>query len=124
MGESAVQLETAPTEAPQAEKSPRRKMPWHLLTHPHDSKTYMHFGLCCTPNVACLLWWFRTNRRIAWLGWIAAGVAMGGLQALGLILLAIEPLLLIAQPRAHWKRTLQFLIGISIIAAGPLGYYL
>ncbi len=96
----------------------------YLIAYSHDAKMYMHFWLFCTLNVGCLLWWFRTNRRVAWLGWIAAGIAMGGLQALGLILLAIEPLLLIAQPRAHWKRTLQFLIGISIIAAGPLGYYL
>src|SRR5437762_2386851 len=96
----------------------------YLLAYSHDAKMYMHFWLFCTLNVACLLWWFRTNRRIAWLGWIAAGVAMGGLQALGLILLAIEPLLFLAQPRMHWKKTIQFLIGISIIAAGPLGYYL
>src|SRR4051812_16125645 len=95
----------------------------YLMAYSHDAKMYMHFWLFCTLNVGCLLWWFRTNRRVAWLGWIAAGIAMGGLQALGLILLAIEPLLLLAQPRAHWKRTLQFLIGLFVIAAGPVGYY-
>ncbi|HEV8606954.1 MAG TPA: glycosyltransferase family 39 protein [Tepidisphaeraceae bacterium] len=95
----------------------------YLMAYSHDAKMYMHFWLFCTLNVGCLLWWFRSNRRVAWLGWIAAGVAMGGLQALGLILLAVEPLLFLAQPRAHWKRTLQFLIGLLIIAAGPVGYY-
>jgi len=95
----------------------------YLMAYSHDAKMYMHFWLFCTLNVGCLLWWFRTNLRVAWLGWIAAGVAMGGLQALGLILLAIEPLMFLAQPRMHWKKTIQFLIGLIIIAAGPVGYY-
>src|SRR5256884_3843515 len=95
----------------------------YLMAYSHDAKMYMHFWLFCTLNVGCLLWWFRTNQRVAWLGWIAAGVAMGGLQALGLMLLAIEPLLVFAQPRMHWKKTIQFLIGLTIIAAVPVGYY-
>jgi hypothetical protein len=95
----------------------------YLMAYSHDAKMYMHFWLFCTLNVACLLWWFRTNLRVAWLGWIAAGVAMGGLQALGLLLLAIEPVLFLVQPRMHWKKTIQFLIGLLIMAAGPVGYY-
>jgi hypothetical protein len=96
----------------------------YLMAYSHDAKMYMHFWLFCTLNVGCLLWWFRTNLRVAWLGWIAAGVAMGGLQGVGLALVAVEPLLFLAQPRMHWKKTLLFLIGVIVIVAGPVGYYL
>src|SRR2546421_254255 len=80
--------------------------------------------MCCkAPAFRRCIMRFIGGLGTRWLGWIAAGVAMGGLQALGLVLLAIEPLLFLVQPRMHWKKTLQFLIGLIVIAAGPVGYY-
>lgn len=96
----------------------------YLMAYSHDAKMYMHFWLFCTLNMACLLWWFRTNLRVAWLGWIAAGLAMCGLQAIGLILLTIQPLMLFTQRSMHWKKTVLFIVGFAIILAGPAGYYL
>jgi len=96
----------------------------YLMVYSHDGKMYMHLWLFCALNIGCLLWWLRTSRRIAWLSWIAAGLALGGLHAPGLLVLGLQPLFLITQRRHRWQNYVLFVLGAAVIAAGPAMHYL
>ncbi len=94
------------------------------LFYSRDAKMYAEAWLAMTVGVGCLLWWLRTGRSTAWLGWVAAGAAAGGLQTLALVsVIGLAPMLLLTQRRAHWRQTLLCLAGIALIVAGPVGYY-
>ena len=95
----------------------------YLLNYSRDAKMYMECWLFATLHVGCLAWWLRTRKTTAWLGWVAAGLGMVGMQAVSLFLLAIEPVLLLSSRRLKWWTTLLFLAGLAVIAAGPVGYY-
>jgi 4-amino-4-deoxy-L-arabinose transferase-like glycosyltransferase len=95
----------------------------YLLNYSRDAKMYMQCWLFAALHVGCLLWWLRTRKTAAWLGWVAAGLGMVGTQAVSLFLLAIEPVLLLSAPRLKWWTTLIFLGGLAVVAAGPVGYY-
>ncbi|HZZ44671.1 MAG TPA: hypothetical protein VFE58_17175 [Tepidisphaeraceae bacterium] len=94
-----------------------------LVVFSHDAKMYMHFWLFVTVHVGCLLWWMRTGRRIAFWSAVAAGCAMAGLHATGLIILGLDVVLFLAHPRTTWKRSIAFTLALALIAAGPVGYY-
>lgn len=96
----------------------------YLMVYAHDGKMYMHLWLFGVLNIASLLWWFRSNLRFAWLCWIAAGLALAGTHAPGLLLLGLQPLFLLTQSNYHWKKFLLFLIGLAVIASGPAVHYL
>lgn len=96
----------------------------YMLVYSRDAKMYMHFWMFLTLHVACLLWWFRCRRRVAWLAWIASGLAAMGLHSVGMIVLPVEVLLLLTSRRLHWRTTILFLLGLLLIGAGPGGYYL
>jgi len=51
--------------------------------------------LACTLNLASLLWWLRDRRTMPYLCWLASGVTMVALGVAGMIVLAIEPLILL-----------------------------
>jgi hypothetical protein len=94
------------------------------LFYSRDAKMYADAWLAMTLGVGCLLWWLRTGRATAWLGWVAGGAAAGGLQVATLIsVVGLAPLLLLTQRRAHWRQSLLWLAGATLIAAGPAGYY-
>lgn len=94
------------------------------LFYSRDAKMYAEAWLSMTVGVGCLLWWLRTGRATAWLGWVAAGAAAGGFQTLALVgAVGLAPLLLLTQRRAHWRQGLLCLAGTGLIAAGPVGYY-
>jgi len=95
----------------------------YLFVYSRDAKMYMPLWLAVTLNMACFLWWLRTRSFTAWLGWIAAGLAAGGLHLTGLAWVALQPLMLLTQRRAHWFQSLAFAFGLAIILAGPAGYY-
>lgn len=101
----------------------------YMLWYSRDAKMYPHFWLCAVVNAASLLWWLRCWRersdlmRIAFLCWIAAGVAMVGLDTLGLFVLGIQPLLLVTSRRPRWKQAVLMVIGLAIILSGPAMYY-
>jgi hypothetical protein len=123
----------------------------YLMVYSHDAKMYMHFWLMCVLHVACLLWWLRTRLRLAWLAWVAAGLAMVGLHSAGLVILGIEVLIALTcgwqcrtgilpvpgAPKhgqdgratrffksfAGWRAPILFIIGLLIILSGPIGYY-
>ena len=94
------------------------------LFYSRDAKMYAEAWLAMTASVACLLGWLRTGRSTAWLGWVAAGAAAGGLQTTTLLgVLGMSPLFLLTQRNAHWRQSVLWLAGVVLIAAGPVGYY-
>jgi hypothetical protein len=88
----------------------------YMLVYSRDAKMYMHFWLCCALSVACLLWWLRVRTRIAWLCWVASSVAMCGLHAPGVAILAVELLILLSYTR-EWRVAGCILLA-GLLAAG------
>ena len=86
----------------------------YMLGYSRDAKMYMHFWLCCTLSVACLLWWLRVRTRLSWLAWVAASVAMCGLHAPGAILLGVELLIFLSRDRQWWGSGLILLAGFLV----------
>ena len=70
-----------------------------------DGKMYSPTWLLATLSIACLLWWLRTHRRIAWWAWMAAGLAAGGFHTVTLLLLPLAPLYMLARRQHHWKHS-------------------
>lgn len=96
----------------------------YMFVYSRDAKMYMPLWLAIALNMGCFLWWLRTRTVAAWLAWIAAGLAAGGLHLTGLAPLALQPFLLLTQRRAHWVQGPLFLLGLVVILAGPVGYYI
>jgi 4-amino-4-deoxy-L-arabinose transferase-like glycosyltransferase len=94
-----------------------------MLFYSRDTKMYPDAWLLVTLNVGCLLWWFRTGRSTAFLGWVAAGCGMVGLHASTLVVPGLSVLFLLTQRQLRWTRAVQFLLGLALIYAGPAGYY-
>jgi hypothetical protein len=94
-----------------------------MLFYSRDGKMYSDSWLFVTLNLGCLIWWFHTGRSTAWLGWVAAGCAMVGLQATALSIPAISILLVLTQRRFHWRKLLLFIAGLGVIYTGPAIYY-
>ncbi len=95
----------------------------YMMVYSHDAKMYMQSWLFIALNVACLLWWIRTGLRVAWLAWIATGLAMAGFHLSSLAVLAVEVIILLTN-HLRWRSALLFIAGVAVIAAGPLGYRL
>ena len=95
----------------------------YMLNYSRDAKMYMHTWLFAALHLGCLLWWLRTRLTLAWLCWVAAGLAMGGTHATSLVLLSIQPVMLLTARGVKWTTTLLFLAGLALVAAGPAGYY-
>ena len=70
--------------------------------------------------MGCFLWWLngegRGGRRLAWLCWIVSTMAAAGIHTPGLMVLALQPILLIAHPRKSVLRAMMFALGAGIIA--------
>jgi hypothetical protein len=95
----------------------------YMMVYSHDAKMYMLLWLSCATSIGALLWWFRTNLRIAWLAWIAAGIVAGGTHAPGLVLLGIEPLFMLTQRKLTWQKFLMFMLGLAVIGSAPGTHY-
>ena len=78
-----------------------------MLVFSRDAKMYQHFWLCCTVHVASLLWWLRSRRRDAYLLWLATGIAMVGLHALGLFIVGLSFIFYFLAPRQHWLKLVE-----------------
>lgn len=91
------------------------------LVYSRDAKMYMHFWLCVTLHVACVLWWVRTRRPLAWAFWMLSGVSMVGLHGSGFFVLAIDAMIVFTTPRQHWGKLFP-MAGLTLwpLAAGPL----
>jgi hypothetical protein len=88
-----------------------------------NAKMYAPAWMLGTLTVACLLWWIRTWRRVAWLCWIAAGIAAAGFHAITLLLLPLAPLCFLSMGRFRGWRVPMLLGGMALIALGPAVYY-
>ena len=95
----------------------------YLLVYSRDAKMYMPCWFFVTLHVGCLLWWQRTGLRIAWLAWIAAGVAAVGWHVSAAAVILPQIVILLTPPRFHWKQLVLGVIGLAIVSAGPIGYY-
>ncbi len=117
----------------------------YLINYAHDAKMYMHFWLMCVMHMGCLLWWLRTRLRVAWLAWVAAGLAMVGIHSAGLVMIGVEVFIALSygwnigvrrvsgphpggaggmvRRMAGWRAPVLFVIGLVIVLAGSAGYY-
>src|SRR5439155_16118394 len=98
----------------------------YLLIFSRFAKMYMPLWLLATLFVAAVLWWMRSRgrvARVAWLTWVAAGVAMNGLHALGVIVCAIALLIVLTHPNVTWKRIGLALAGFAISISGIAIHY-
>ncbi len=95
----------------------------YLLSYSRDAKMYMDCWLFVALHFASLMWWLRTRRPVAWLAWVAAGLAMAGIHGTSMILFIAEPLILLTARNVRWQTTLAFVAGLALIGAGPGGYY-
>jgi len=94
-----------------------------MLVYSGDAKMYAHFWLFCTLCMASFLWWMREGTRLSFLCWVAAGCAMVGTHAPGMVILALQPIILLTHPRLRWWKPPCYLVGLAIIVSGPVGYY-
>ena len=79
----------------------------YLLVYSRDAKMYMPLWLLATANAGCLLGWLRTvghARRLYWWAWVASGVAMVGVHALGLFVPGLELLIVLTHPHPGHRR--------------------
>lgn len=88
-----------------------------------DAKMYMQTWCFATLSAACLLWWLRSARSTAWLGWVAAGCIACGTHATAMPVVALSPLFLLTQSKVHWRQGLLVVAGLALIFTGPIGYY-
>ena len=95
----------------------------YMMAYSHDAKMYMMLWMAVALNLGGLFWWFRSNLRVAWLTWIAAGILVGGTHVPGLIVLALQPIFLLSQKQMHWRKFLAFVAGMAVIASAPLVHY-
>jgi 4-amino-4-deoxy-L-arabinose transferase-like glycosyltransferase len=95
-----------------------------LLVFSRDAKMYMPCWLFATLHMGCLFWWLRARTRMAWLTWLATGMAAAGLHPTALVLLLVEPIILLSVRGLCWRCIPLLLIGAVIISAAPAGYYL
>jgi hypothetical protein len=85
----------------------------------------------CVLCMGCLLWWMRSGSATAFWSWTATGVAMVGLHSLGWGIIGVQVAFIALWPRREGQTLLRFIggyaafaLGLMIIAAGPLVYYL
>ncbi len=95
----------------------------YMLTYSRDAKMYPLHWLLCTLAIGCFLWWLNSGRRIAWLGWIASNLGALGTHMPGFLLLPLLPLIVLTCRRPSWKQGILTIVGLLVIAAGPVGYY-
>jgi hypothetical protein len=88
-----------------------------------NAKMYAPAWMLETLTVACFLWWIRTWLRLAWLCWIAAGIAAAGFHAITLLLLPLAPLYFLSMGRFRGWRVPMLLGGMLLITVGPAIYY-
>src|SRR5258706_7109437 len=98
----------------------------YMMVYSRDAKMYMWCWLFVALNFGCFFWWLRTGARVAWLAWIATGVAVGGFQMIALGAIAIQPIFLLTQRWRQWRwpQPILLLLGLLIIASGSAGYIL
>lgn len=95
----------------------------YMLVYSRDAKMYPEFWFCCIVSMGFFICWLRRGGFTGYLVWLAASVAMVGLDALGFIVLALAPILQISAKKPSWKKAVWTLAGMVIVSAGPTIYY-
>lgn len=87
------------------------------------AKMYASAWMLETLTLGCFVWWVNTWKRLAWLCWIAAGIAAAGFHAVTLLLLPLPLLYFISMFQFRGWRVPMLLGGMALIAIGPAIYY-
>jgi hypothetical protein len=95
----------------------------YQLFFSHYAKMYAPAWMLATLMVACSIWWMRTSERVAWLCWVASGIAAGGFHAITLLLVPLAPLYFISMGRFRGWRIPLLIWGLVLICIGPAVYY-
>lgn len=104
----------------------------YWLSYSRDCKMYMPTWTLAAFAMAALLHYFRHGSMTALLAWVAASLAAAGHHLAFAMVLAVSPLGLAALSlRGRWTslpgqlvpRLAFYVLGLAIIAAGPLVYY-
>ena len=95
----------------------------YMMVYSHDAKMYMLLWLGVTLSMGALFCWLRTSIRLAFCGWVASSLLMCGTHALGLVILALEFLIVLTSPKGDIKKIGWFVLGLGIILSGPGIYY-
>jgi hypothetical protein len=98
----------------------------YLLSYSRDAKMYMAAWLLAALCIACFGWWVRSRLRVAWLAFVACGLAMAGLHLATLAVLVVPVAVMLSVPRRarSWRAWAALAAGIIVIVAGPAGYQL
>lgn len=94
----------------------------YLLGYSRDGKMYMMLWSMTALSTACLLWWFRSGRRTAWLAWVASGLAMTSAHMTGPAMLPFQAIFFLTRSKVHWKDSILFVFGLAVMLSGPLTY--
>jgi hypothetical protein len=95
----------------------------YTMAYSHDAKMYVQTWFFVTLNLGCFGWWIRTRGLTAWLAWIATGLAACGFHIAAALMVAPQVLMFLTARHARWPAGLAMLLGLAVIAAGPIGYY-
>ena len=93
-----------------------------FFSYSRDAKMYMPLWCFITINLACLLWWMRTGKWTAWLLFVAAGCMAAGIHVTGSVIFGLDLLIGLTGAKLTWQKSLLLVLGILLIAAGPVGY--
>ena len=94
----------------------------YLLGYSRDGKMYIMQWSLSALSAGCLLWWFKSGLRIAWLAWVASSLGMASSHMTGMALLPLEALFFLTRSNVHWKQSILFVIGLAIAIVPPAGY--
>jgi len=94
----------------------------YLLGYSRDGKMYMMLWSTTALSTGCLLWWFKSGKRIAWLSWLAAASVMASAHMTGVAVLVFHVIFFLTKARIHWREAVLFLIGMLVAASGPAAY--
>ena len=74
----------------------------YMLVYSRDAKMYAEFWLFGVLTIGCFVWWLERGGTTGWLAWVACGLAMVGLDTLGLMIVALLPIFLLTSRKIHW----------------------
>jgi hypothetical protein len=95
----------------------------YMMAYSHDAKMYVQTWFFVTLNIGCVWWWLRTGSTTAWLAWVASGAAAVGFHIAAGLMIAPQLLFLLTAPHTGVRNAAAMVIGLLLIAAGPIGYY-
>ncbi len=88
------------------------------------AKMYASAWMLETLSIACFAWWMNSEKRLAWLCWIATGIAAGGFHGVTFLVIIPLPILyFVSMFRFGGWRVPMLIGGVVLIGVGPAIYY-